>query len=198
MPDESPTRQRMIAATARLLQRQGMAATGLNEILQAAEAPRGSLYHHFPGGKNQLAADAIRYSGARVARAIEAAMGGAPSLESAIAAFGKFYETSLSASGFRDGCPVAATALEAAGLGAPEVQAACADAFASWEAPIARRLEAEGYSAGEAAELATLVLASLEGGLLLAQARRDMAPLHSVIDQLIRMLAPGADIARAR
>jgi TetR/AcrR family transcriptional repressor of lmrAB and yxaGH operons len=190
MPAESTTRRRMIAATARLLQRQGMAATGLNEVLEAAEAPRGSLYHHFPRGKNQLVAEAIRFSGARITGAIEAAMADAPSVAAAVRAFGTFYEASLASSDYRDGCPVASTALQAAALAAPEVEAACADAFAAWQQPIARRLESEGHPPARAAALASFVIASLEGGLLLAQSRRDMEPLHIVVEQLVPLLAP--------
>lgn len=190
MPGKSSTRDRMVAATARLLQRQGMAATGLAEVLDAAGAPRGSLYHHFPRGKNQLVAEAVRFSSARITRAIEAAMASPRPLPEAIRAFAAFYENSLSTSGFRDGCPVATTALEASGLGATEVEAACAEAFAAWQEPIARRLVADGHSPDRAEELATFVIASLEGGLLLAQSARGMQPLHTVASNLAALLPP--------
>jgi TetR/AcrR family transcriptional repressor of lmrAB and yxaGH operons len=179
----------MIAATARLLQRQGMAATGLTEVLDAAGAPRGSLYHHFPRGKNQLVAEAVRFSSARIARAIEAATANPGPLPEAIRAFAAFYETSLAGSDFRDGCPVATTALEASALGAPEVEAACAEAFAAWQEVIARRLVRDGYSPDRAEELATFVIASLEGALLLARARRSMQPLQTVASQLAALLS---------
>lgn len=188
MPEKSSTRDRMIAATARLLQRQGMAATGLADVLEASAAPRGSLYHHFPRGKDQLAAEAIRLSSARITRTIEAAMTGAPSLPAAIHAFAAFYETTLAASDFRDGCPVATTALEAAALGATEVEAACAEAFAAWQGPIASRLAADGHPPARAAELATLIIAALEGGLLLARAGRSVGPLVTVANQLADLL----------
>ncbi len=191
MTGDTPTRDRMVAVTARLLQRQGLAATGLSEILAVSGAPRGSLYHHFPGGKNQLAAEAIRLSGARVAAAIEAAMSRGPSTAAAIRAFATFYEASLTRSDFQDGCPVAGTALEAGALGATEVADACAAAFASWEAPIVRRLESEGHAPAEASSLATFVVAALEGGLLLAGARREMAPLIAVVERLESLLSPG-------
>lgn len=190
MAEKSTTRDRMIAATARLLQRQGMAATGLTEVLEAAAAPRGSLYHHFPRGKNQLVAEAVRFSSARITRAIEAAMASPRPLPDAIRAFAAFYETSLAGSDFRDGCPVATTALEASALGAPEVEAACAEAFAAWQEPIARRLIAEGHPPARAPELATFVIASLEGGLLLARSARSMQPLHTVVSHLAALLSP--------
>jgi TetR/AcrR family transcriptional repressor of lmrAB and yxaGH operons len=191
MPEKSTTRDRMIAATARLLQRQGMAATGLTEVLEAAAAPRGSLYHHFPHGKNQLVAEAVRFSSARITRAIEAAMASPLPLPDAIRSFASFYETSLAGSDFRDGCPVATTALEASALAAPEVEAACAEAFAAWQEPIARRLIAEGHPPDRAADLATLTIASLEGGLLLARSARSMQPLHTVASHLAALLSPG-------
>lgn len=179
----------MLAATARLVQRQGMAATGLNEILEASQAPRGSLYHHFPRGKNQLVAEAIGLSAARVTAAIETAMAGSPTVAEAIQAFAGFYEQSLSASDYRDGCPVAATALEAAALGAAEVEAACAEAFAAWQEPIARRLAAEGYLPDEAAGLATFIIASLEGALLLARGARSTGPLKTVAARIAALFA---------
>ncbi|MBE0608344.1 MAG: TetR/AcrR family transcriptional regulator, partial [Dehalococcoidia bacterium] len=111
-------------------------------------------------------------------------------LPDAIRAFTAFYETSLAGSDFRDGCPVATTALEASALGAPEVEAACAEAFAAWQEPIARRLIAEGHAPDRAAELATFVLASLEGGLLLAQSARSMEPLGTVASHLAALLSP--------
>lgn len=190
MPGKSTTRDRMIAATARLLQRQGMAATGLTEVLDAAGAPRGSLYHHFPGGKNQLAAEAVRFSSARITRAVEDAMASPLPLPDALRAFTDFYETSLGDSDFRDGCPVATTALEASALGAPEVEAACAEAFAAWQEPIARRLVAEGHLAAAADELAMVVIASLEGALLLARASRSMEPLNTVAEHLAGFVSP--------
>ena len=190
MPEKSTTRERMIAATARLLQRQGMAATGLTEVLDAAGAPRGSLYHHFPRGKNQLVAEAVRFSSARIARAIEAAMASPLPLPDALRAFTDFYESSLGDSDFRDGCPVATTALEASALGAPEVEAACAEAFAAWQEPIARRLVAEGHLPAAADELATIIIASLEGALLLARASHSMQPLNTVASHLAALLSP--------
>jgi TetR/AcrR family transcriptional repressor of lmrAB and yxaGH operons len=179
----------MIVATSRLLQRQGLAATGLAEVLEASSAPRGSLYHHFPGGKNQLAAEAVRFASARIARSIEAAMSPERPLPAAIQAFAAFYENTLSASDFSEGCPIATTALEAAALGATEVESACAEAFAAWERPIAARLVAEGHSPDAAADLATFVVASLEGGLLLARSRQSMQPLHAVAALLAGILS---------
>ena len=188
MAPENPTRQRLISAAARLLQRRGMAATGLHEVLESAGAPRGSLYHHFPGGKNELAAAAIRHSGQRVTSVMEAALASAPGTPAAIRQFAAFYDSALTASGYRDGCPVAMTALEAASLGAAEVEEACAAAFAAWESLVANRLVADGHPRDEAERLATFVITSLEGALLLARVRRSAAPLYLTADYLEALL----------
>ena len=188
MASENPTRQRLISAAARLLQRRGMAATGLHEVLETAGAPRGSLYHHFPGGKNELAAAAIRHSGERISSVMEAALASAPGTPAAIRQFAAFYDSALSASGYRDGCPVATTALEAAALGAAEVEEACAAAFTSWESLVAARLVADGHPQNEAENLAAFVVASLEGALLLARVRHSARPLYLTADYLEPLL----------
>ena len=190
MQSRTPTRQRLISAAARRFQRQGMAATGLNDVLADAGAPRGSLYHHFPGGKNELAAAAIRHSGAEIAAAIDGALSASPDVPSAIRAFAAFYEARLAASDFRDGCPIATTALEAAALDAPAVEQACDDAIAAWESLLAARLAAAGHRPERARGLATFIVAALEGALLLAKVRRSAEPLRSTAACLEEALSP--------
>src|SRR6478735_1281916 len=123
------SRDAFIDATATLLRRQGYAATGLSEIVQRSGAPRGSLYFHFPGGKEELAVAAMCRSGEQLRAAIEATLGARESLDEALALLLDALAAGLVASDYADGCPLATVALEAASSSEP-LRAAAAHAFA--------------------------------------------------------------------
>jgi TetR/AcrR family transcriptional regulator, lmrAB and yxaGH operons repressor len=180
------TRGKLVDATAELLRRQGYHATGLAEIVAESGAPRGSVYFYFPGGKDELACEALVKSGEQWTVRINAALAAAPDLDGAIAAIIELLAVDLEASGFEHGCPVAAVALEAT---SPAVRAAVAEHYASWQASIAARLVTLGFAPDPAAEMATVALAMIEGGLLLARVARDRAPLVAVGRTLRMMLA---------
>src|SRR5687768_228214 len=119
------TRERFIDAASALLWRQGYGATGVKQLVDAAGAPFGSLYHHFPGGKEELAAAAIRRSGDHYAAIVADALGPAGDVVAAVAnAFAEAGET-LRRTGFADACPVATVALEVSSTSEP-VREACA------------------------------------------------------------------------
>jgi TetR/AcrR family transcriptional repressor of lmrAB and yxaGH operons len=182
MAKRGETRERLLKTAATLFQAQGYHATGLNQVVAEGRAPKGSLYFHFPGGKEQLAAEALALSAGEV----RARLAGASDLEAALEVFA----ARLVASGFRDGCPVATVALDAAGESEP-IRVACADAYGSWRDVVVDFLLRQGVSAGRAAGLATTVLAAVEGALLLARTQRDVAPLRQVAADL-RVLIEGA------
>jgi TetR/AcrR family transcriptional repressor of lmrAB and yxaGH operons len=186
----------MLRAAAQLLQRQGYHATGLRQLLAESAAPRGSLYFHFPGGKEQIASEAVREEGERVARAIRATLAANPDPAEGVRASGRVLGEILRRSDFRDGCPVATVALEAA-AGSPRIREACDASFRAWEAPLRDHLRAVGFGAERAEGLATLVLAALEGGLVLARARRDVEPLARVVDELAALFDAAAPRTRA-
>jgi TetR/AcrR family transcriptional repressor of lmrAB and yxaGH operons len=173
------TRGKMIAATATLLQKQGYHATGLSQILAESGAPRGSLYFHFPGGKEELACAALVASGdawrERIAAVVETARDPGAAIEACCDALAQM----LVDSDFEVGCPVATVALEAATASEP-VRQTCAEHYGTWQRLVAERLRAAGSSAAQSDKLATFVLASVEGALLLAKVQRDPAPLHIV------------------
>jgi TetR/AcrR family transcriptional regulator, lmrAB and yxaGH operons repressor len=172
-----------VLATARLLQRQGYAASGLNEIVAAGGAPKGSLYFHFPGGKEELAAAAIARSGAILAAGIEAILAAHDGLGAALAALVDALASGLQASDYADGCPVATVALETASTSEP-LRAAAAEAFESWLAPLRERLGAGGMAADAAERRSVLVLSAIEGALLLARAQHGLSPLLAVREEL--------------
>lgn len=182
------TRQAMLGATVDLMQRQGIAATGLREVVDTAGAPRGSLAFHFPGGKEQLTTEAVQAAAALFAGGIAQAFDGV-SAAVGVERFAKAMATSLESTGFRRGCPLATTALETAAT-SDRVAAACDAGFTAWQAPIARALRRAGFTPAQACDRAVLVLSALEGALLLARAKRDAGPVRTVARQLRPLLEP--------
>jgi TetR/AcrR family transcriptional repressor of lmrAB and yxaGH operons len=183
MVRRTDTRQRMLDTAADLFQTQGYHATGLTQLTTAGGAPKGSLYFHFPGGKEQLAAEAVQLSSERTGALLEAILQDAPDAATAIDRAVDALASFLTASDFQRGCPLATVALDAAAASEP-IRAACADGYSSWHRIFDRYLAGQGLSAERADELATIVLATIEGGLLLARTRRDVAPLRAVATHL--------------
>jgi AcrR family transcriptional regulator len=170
------TRERLLRAGERLFRTQGYAGTGLKELTQAAEAPWGSLYHFFPGGKEQLGAEVVRYAGALYRAGIAGAF--ARFTDPAEAAERLFLTEAsvLSGSDYRDGCPIASVTLDIASV-SEDLRAACAEAFAGWLEAIAAGLRAAGAPGEAAKALAGFILATLEGGIVLARAAKNPAVL---------------------
>lgn len=165
------------------MRRRGYHATGLAEVLARSEAPKGSLYHYFPGGKEQLASEAVREGARVVTEQITAAFAANADLAGVLRTFAVGFAAGLAESGFRDGCPVATVALDAAS-DSSAIAEACAASFLEWRDTIATELGRRGYPEAEAAKVATLVLSAFEGALLVARATRDAQPLHDVADVL--------------
>ena len=187
-----PSRERLLDSAVDLLQRQGYHSTGLNELLERSEAPRGSLYHYFPGGKEQIGAEAIARAGDQVAAAVVHLLRAKPSVADAVEALAGLLAAGLEASAFERGCPVATTALEVT-PGSEPIRAAVQASFESWLAPLRERLEAAGFDRLQAARRADLAIATLEGALVLARARQDADVLRDAGRQLRALLeAPKA------
>ena len=171
------TRKKLVDATAALLRRQGYHATGLSAIVAESGAPRGSLYFHFPGGKDELACAAVLAAGAEWRARIEAVIANSPDdLRSAIDGIVELLGDELEGSGWDNGCPVAGVALESP---SETVRQAVAEHYARWVDVIAERLASYGIGTTEGRELATVALSSIQGGLLLARVTRSRAPLVS-------------------
>ncbi len=180
---QGSSRDAFIETTGQLLRRQGYAGTGLNEIVARSGAPKGSLYFHFPGGKEQLAVAAMERTGEQLRAAIARTLGSSEELGDALASLIDALAEGLERSGYRDGCPIATITLEAAGDSEP-VRTAAATTFASWLEVLQKRLRGAGFSSSEATQRALLVLSSIEGALILARASRDRGPLTAVREEL--------------
>lgn len=176
------TRTRLLKASAQLFRQQGYAGTGLKQITAAGQAPWGSLYHFFPGGKEELGAEAITHSGQRYLKLFDlvyARSGNDPA--QSIHAFFHLSVNALENSGFADGCPIATVALEAASTSEP-LRHACDAVFASWQQATAAILTRSGATADRAAVLATYILAAFEGANMLSRTAHDTRPLRITAD----------------
>jgi TetR/AcrR family transcriptional repressor of lmrAB and yxaGH operons len=176
----------MVKAAGRLLRQQGYAATGWRQVVAESEAPWGSQAHHFPGGKVQLAAEALERAGAGYERLLQAVLADRHPAD-AVAMWLDAAADQLASTGWADGCPIATVALETAHASEPLAHV-CDAAFGSWRAALASAMSARGLGEEAAASLATLVLAAVEGALLLARAGRDDAALRTVGAELARLL----------
>ena len=190
MTDRVPdSRTRMIASAAELFREQGYSATGFRDVVEHSGAPRGSIYHHFPGGKAQLAEEVVQLASDITARRIErAAAAGDP--QAMLDAFADGWRRQLERSDFRAGCPVVAVAVEADAASA--VTAAAAAAFERWEALFAQALRRSGIPRARAGRIATLAIAAIEGAVIQCRAARSVTPLAEVRREL------GAVISAAR
>jgi AcrR family transcriptional regulator len=173
----SDTRERIVAASAELFRRQGYAGTGVKQIVALAGAPFGSLYHFFPGGKEQLAEEVVRFSGGLYLQLIEAVFAQAPDVATAVEEFFSGAAAHLRETGYADASPIAAVALEVASTSEP-LRAATAKVYDSWTAALAARFADAGIEPDRAPELALVTLAALEGSFVLARATRTTAPVE--------------------
>ena len=172
------TRERIISASAELFARQGYAGTGVKQIVAAANAPFGSIYHHFPGGKEQIGAETIRSSGALYGLLIEAVIDPAPDLVTGMRDFFAGAAEHLRESGYEDACPIATVALEVASTSEP-LRRATHEVFESWMAAISERFRVAGMAEESARVLSIQVLSLLEGAFILCRAGRSTEALDA-------------------
>jgi AcrR family transcriptional regulator len=170
------TRDRILDVSRGLFARRGYAGTGIKQILAEADAAYASLYHFFPGGKDQLAAEAIRTSGAMYQDLVEGVLDAAPGLLAGIGdCFAGAAET-LRATGYADACPIATVALEVASTD-EALRQATADVFASWITALTERIMLAGVDEAAATGLAISAIALLEGAFVLSRALRSTEPM---------------------
>ena len=171
------TKERLVHSSAELFRRQGYNATGLKQILAAANAPFGSLYHFFPGGKEQLGAETIRTSGALYGELFASIVSQAPDVLTAVGDFFDGAAQTLIETDYADACPIAAVALEVASTNEP-LREATADVFDSWIAGATAYFHAVGIPRETARELALSMLCLLEGAFIFCRAMRSVEPLR--------------------
>ncbi|WP_232835544.1 TetR/AcrR family transcriptional regulator [Actinocorallia populi] len=175
-------KERMVRSAAYLFRERGYSGTGFRDVIAHSGAPRGSIYHHFPGGKVQLAVEAMRYAGDFVAAGTESAIQEGDAV-AAVHAFIGWWRRVLIKSDFQAGCPIAAVTVESHEE-APQLAQAAAHAFRRWKEALAAGLVAGGCSAERAASLSTLIVSSVEGATILCRAARDASALDQVAVEL--------------
>jgi AcrR family transcriptional regulator len=181
-----PTKERIRASAGELFRRQGYSATGIKQIVEQASAPFASVYHFFPGGKEELGADVVRTSGAMYQGLVEAVWDAAPDVVASVHGVFAAAADTLVATGYADACPIATVALEVASTN-ERLRLATAEVFDAWIESATARLHAAGIDRRRARELAFVIVALLEGAFVLARAGRTTEPLR----------AAGASAARA-
>ncbi len=182
-------RERMIVHAADLIGRDGVAATSIGDVIAASSAPRGSIYHHFPGGKTELMTEAVRYAGEVISTRIGSQRSATPA--DAVADIGHIWRRMLVSTDFQFGCPVLAGGL--ARRSEPAVADEAEQVFTRWTRLIAARLIAEGVDADRADALANLIIASIEGAVGLCQTWRSVEPLDRVISELQTLCETAVD-----
>jgi AcrR family transcriptional regulator len=182
MARETPApRDRMVYSAAQLVRERGVTATGVRDVVERAAAPRGSFQHYFPGGKDQLLSEALLWSGDFAARWVAEYAGTTPS--GLFAHLAAPWEREFAARGFQRGCPVMAAAADVA-AGDSALTGPIRAALDRWEDAVVAALGRLGVPAGADGRLATLMLSTLEGAILLARVRRDVRPLGTVVADL--------------
>ncbi|HJM91838.1 MAG: TetR/AcrR family transcriptional regulator [Alphaproteobacteria bacterium] len=180
-------RDNLIWAAAKLFRRQGYSSTGLRDILAASGAARGSLYHYFPDGKEQIGAAAVTAAGGLVTETFAELARQADNPTDFLRRYTDFLVRWLEASDFRDGCPITTTLLETA-PGSGAITAAGQAVFADWRAVIEAMLRQHDWPAAQIAATATAIIAGLEGALLLARVEASAQPIHDATQVLCQLL----------
>ena len=187
-PEPAPTRERLIAAMTDALQRRGLHGVGLAELLQVAQAPKGVLYHHFPGGKTELAVAAIDAVVAHIDASLQRLQQRPGTALDALRQWLTQAGQHLQRSGFERGCPLATVALEST----PQdeaIRAAVARGFALLRERLAQVLVQAGVNAARAPGLAALVVSAYEGALMQARVAGDTQALRATVETLLAVVA---------
>jgi AcrR family transcriptional regulator len=171
----------MLISAAEVMRERGAAGVTIDEVLTRSGAPRGSVYYHFPEGRNQILAEALHYAGEAITADIDEAAGrGAKVL---LGQFVEFWERVLAESDFNAGCPVVAAAIGSADDDVP-LAAEAARIFAHWRTALTWAFVADGFPESDADPLAVMSIAALEGAVVLSRSARSSDPLRKVYEQL--------------
>ncbi|GGL42425.1 TetR/AcrR family transcriptional regulator [Phycicoccus endophyticus] len=192
----SEPRAAMVHSAAALLRQDGVRGASFARVIEHSGAPRGSIGHHFPGGKAELMADALAAAGAEVSGALARIRDGGASAADLVRAMCSYFASGLRATDYRSGCPAAAVAMEAHDN--PGLRQTASEIVDGWQVVLTDLLEEDGLDHGEARARAQLCIAAVEGALLLARLHRSTEPLEQVGGQLGELLRLGRRSPRPR
>lgn len=189
------TRQKMLVSAATLMRERGAAGVTIDAVLARSGAPRGSVYYHFPNGRNQILSEALRYAGDSITGVIDGtADRGAKVL---LREFVTFWERLLADGDFTAGCPVVAAVVGSADE-EPELSTAAGAILDRWCAALTRAFVADGFDEANSASLATTSIAALEGAIVLCRSTRNAGPLREVGEQLEFLVNAREFVARGK
>ena len=191
-PRSSENRQRMVVSAAQLLREYGANATSVDRVLAHSGASRGSVYHYFPQGRAQLIGEAVEFAGDYISGLIDAMVADGDPLR-ALHAFFDLWRTQLAGSDYRAGCPIIAVAVET-NDDAPQLARSAAAVFARWQDALAGLLERNGLAQERSMRLATVIIAAVEGAVIMCRAEQSTSPLDATaaeIRDLLTRALPG-------
>jgi TetR/AcrR family transcriptional repressor of lmrAB and yxaGH operons len=180
-PKRGETKRRMLVSAAEVMRERGAAGVTIDEVLSRSGAPRGSVYHHFPGGRNQILVEALGFAGDSMTSAIDAAASQGPM--ALLRDFVDLWEDVLRESDYAAGCPVTAAAISTSDED-PKLSNDAARIFGRWREALTRSFVADGFADDEARALATTMLAATEGAVILCRALRSPQPLRDVAENI--------------
>lgn len=178
MGARTETRQKMLVSSIELLRERGAGGVTVDAVLSRSRSPRGSVYHHFPGGRSEILSEALQLAGDTISGIVErsAAQGSLAALRR----FKTFWSKALADSDFNAGCPVVSVAVGGSADEQP-LQPAVGQIFERWHQAFAAAIIADGVDAARADRLATMAVAAIEGAIILCRVQRSTTPLDDVI-----------------
>jgi TetR/AcrR family transcriptional regulator, lmrAB and yxaGH operons repressor len=185
------TKRRMLDSAALLLQEHGAAGVTIDAVLAHSGAPRGSVYHHFPGGRKEMILGGLRHAGDYITAMVDESVAEGD-IRQTVARFVRFWKRALTGTDYRAGCPLVAVAIDRREA-VPEAAELVREIFTHWRANLSELLSAGGFPVERASRLATLVVAAIEGAVVLARAYRDLTPLDDVLTEIAPLLEARVD-----
>ena len=184
----SNVREHILQTTCDLMEKQGYHGTGLNEIVKESGAPKGSLYHYFPEGKEQIASEAVVQSGKATAERIQNGLSGNSNPAKAIHDFILNVADHVESSGFAAGSPLTSVAMETA-TKSERINVACREAYTLLQTAFKEKLLESGLTKIKAEELGTFITAAVEGGIIFSRTHHSGDPLRTVAKHLKVLLS---------
>lgn len=184
--DTANSRARMVAGAADMISRRGLNATSVRELAKHTQAPLGSTYHYFPGGKYDLATEAVRWTDDITTRILAEELNAGPL--AGLKAFLALWRKVVLDSGFHAGCPVLAVSVEDLPDEQSAPREAAGAAFGNWTELLAQSMHQNGAGALDARRVAVLIVAAVEGTVAMCRAQRTIEPLDQVTAELVRIV----------
>ncbi|MBL4666878.1 MAG: TetR/AcrR family transcriptional regulator [Sneathiella sp.] len=179
MTEKPNHKHKLVQNAIRLFRRKGYAGTGLNEILKNSGAPKGSLYYYFPEGKEQLGAQAVKVAAKTVLKTLEELEAKSNNGADFIKQYCEMLAYWISASGYKDGCPITTTLLEMSAA-SKKIEKAGRDGFSQWRTVFIRVLQKDGLTEEDAKEMSLVLLSTIQGAILLTRVSRNTEALRAV------------------